>query len=166
MFFISLLIVTQHVSGNHVPIIRSWRMRDVIASCWYVPWLQESGQVRLVGSASYGSKIRNKNMEMSVHVCLYEFWDKNWNKKFFFLSACRIAMSWIKRMNGAVVQYKCIIDTAARWQLIVIVTLLSIYSNDVRFMVLLQVGISYRTQNCLSPPENGTFHIWGWPSVT
>ena len=34
VFFISLLIVAQHVSGNHVPIIRSWRLRDVIASCW------------------------------------------------------------------------------------------------------------------------------------
>jgi len=41
VFFISLLIVVQHVSGNHVPIIRSWRLCDVIASCWYVPWLQE-----------------------------------------------------------------------------------------------------------------------------
>ena len=50
--FISLLIVAKHVSGNHVPITRSWRLRDVIASCWYVPWLQEGGQVRLVGSAS------------------------------------------------------------------------------------------------------------------
>ena len=27
-------------------------MRDVIVLCWYVPWLQEGGQVRLVGSAS------------------------------------------------------------------------------------------------------------------
>ena len=27
-------------------------MRDVIALCWYVPWLQEGGQVRLVVSAS------------------------------------------------------------------------------------------------------------------
>jgi hypothetical protein len=52
VFFISLLIVVQHVSGNHVPIIRSWRLRDVIALCWYVPWLQEGGQVRLVDSAS------------------------------------------------------------------------------------------------------------------
>ena len=52
VFFISLLIVAQHVSGNHVPIIRSWRLNDVIALCWYVPWLQEGGQVRLVGSAS------------------------------------------------------------------------------------------------------------------
>ena len=41
VFFISLLIVAQHVSGNHLPIIRSWRLRDVIALCWYVPWLQE-----------------------------------------------------------------------------------------------------------------------------
>ena len=40
VFFISLLIVAQHVSGNDVPIIKSWRLRDVIASCWYVPWLQ------------------------------------------------------------------------------------------------------------------------------
>ena len=54
VFFISLLIVAQHVSGNHVPIIRSRRLRDVIALCWYVPWLQESGQDRLVGSASDG----------------------------------------------------------------------------------------------------------------
>ena len=52
VFFISLLIVSQHVSGNHVPIIRSKRLRDVIASCWYVPWLQGGGQVRLAGSAS------------------------------------------------------------------------------------------------------------------
>jgi len=52
VFFISLLIAAQHVSGNHVPIIRSWRLHDVIALCWYVPWLQEGGQVRLVGSAS------------------------------------------------------------------------------------------------------------------
>ena len=52
VFFISLLIVAQHVSGNHVPIIRSSRLRDVIALCWYVPWLREGGQVRLVGSAS------------------------------------------------------------------------------------------------------------------
>ena len=34
------------------PIIRSWRLCDVIALCWYVPWLQEGGQVRLAGSAS------------------------------------------------------------------------------------------------------------------
>ena len=54
VFYISLLIVAQHVSGNHVPIISSWRLRDVIALCWYVLWLQEGGQVRLVGSASYG----------------------------------------------------------------------------------------------------------------
>ena len=40
VLFISLLIVAQHVSGKHVPIIRSWRLRDVIASWWYVPWLQ------------------------------------------------------------------------------------------------------------------------------
>jgi len=52
VFFISLLLVAQYVSGNHVPIIRSWRLRDVIASCWYVPWLQEGRQVWLVGSAS------------------------------------------------------------------------------------------------------------------
>ena len=37
---ISLLIVAQHVSGNHVPIIRSWRLCDVIVLCWYVPWLR------------------------------------------------------------------------------------------------------------------------------
>jgi hypothetical protein len=52
VFFISPLMVAEHVSGNHVPIIRSRRPRDVTALCWYVPWLQEDGQVRLVGSAS------------------------------------------------------------------------------------------------------------------
>ena len=46
VFFISILIAAQHVSGNHVPIISSWRLRDVIVLCWYVPWLQEGGQVR------------------------------------------------------------------------------------------------------------------------
>ena len=49
---ISLLIAAQHVSGNHVPFIRSWRLRDIIALCWYVQLLQEGGQFRLVGSAS------------------------------------------------------------------------------------------------------------------
>jgi hypothetical protein len=44
VFFISLLLVAQHVSGNHVPIIRSWWLCDVIVSCWYVPWLQEGCQ--------------------------------------------------------------------------------------------------------------------------
>jgi hypothetical protein len=52
VFFISLLMVAQHVSGNHAPIIRIRRLRDVIALFWYVPWLQEGGQDRLVGSAS------------------------------------------------------------------------------------------------------------------
>jgi len=33
--FISLLQVAQHVSGNHVPIFRSWRLRNVIATCLY-----------------------------------------------------------------------------------------------------------------------------------
>ena len=54
VLFISLLIVAQYVSGNHVPIIRIWRLRDVIASCLYVPWLQGGCQDRLAGSASIG----------------------------------------------------------------------------------------------------------------
>ena len=57
VFFISLLIVAQHVSGNHVPIIRSWRLRDVIASCWYEPWLQWGCQDQFAGSASIGSPV-------------------------------------------------------------------------------------------------------------
>ena len=52
VFFISLLPVTQYVSGNQVPIIRSWRLRDIIASCWYVPWLQAGCQGRLASGAS------------------------------------------------------------------------------------------------------------------
>ena len=65
IFFISLLIVAQHVSGNHVPIIRSWRLRDVIASCWYVPWLQGGCQVRLAGSASMDGFLRGYNNTQS-----------------------------------------------------------------------------------------------------
>ena len=61
--FISLLIVAQHVSGNHVPIIRSWRLRDVIALCWYVPWVQEGGQVRLAGSASMDALPANRTWQ-------------------------------------------------------------------------------------------------------
>ena len=33
--FISLLQVAQHVSGYHVPIFRSSRLRSVISTCWY-----------------------------------------------------------------------------------------------------------------------------------
>jgi len=32
--FISPSQFAQHVSGNHVPIFRSWRLRSVIAMCW------------------------------------------------------------------------------------------------------------------------------------
>jgi len=53
VFFISLLIDAQHVSGNHVPIIRSWRLRDAIALCWYVPWLQGGCQDRLVVDVTF-----------------------------------------------------------------------------------------------------------------
>ena len=65
VFFISLIIVAQHVSGNHVPIIRSWRLRDVIALCCYVPWLQEGCQVRLAGSASMDALLRGYNTTQS-----------------------------------------------------------------------------------------------------
>ena len=60
VFFISLLIVAQRVSGNHVPIIRSSRLRDVIALCWYVPWLQEGCQDRLAGSTSMDALPANR----------------------------------------------------------------------------------------------------------
>jgi len=33
--FVSPLQVSLHVSGNHVPIFRSWRLRTVIATFWY-----------------------------------------------------------------------------------------------------------------------------------
>jgi len=35
LYFISLLQVAQHVSGNHVPIFRSWRLCSAVATCWY-----------------------------------------------------------------------------------------------------------------------------------
>jgi hypothetical protein len=37
----SLLLVAQHDSGNHVPIIRSGRLRDVLDLRWYVTWLRD-----------------------------------------------------------------------------------------------------------------------------
>jgi hypothetical protein len=37
VFFISLLLLAQHVSGNHVPIISSWRLRDVMFVLTH-PW--------------------------------------------------------------------------------------------------------------------------------
>ena len=61
VFFISLPIFAQHVSGNHVPIIRSWRLRDVIASCWYVPWLREGCRDRLARSASMDALRANRS---------------------------------------------------------------------------------------------------------
>ena len=64
VLFISLLIAAQHVSGNHVPIIRSWRLRDVIALCWYVPWLQEGCQDWMAGSASSYEPIH-----VNIRVC-------------------------------------------------------------------------------------------------
>ena len=63
VFFISLLIVAQHVSGNHVSIIRSWRLRDIIASCWYVPWLQGGCQDRLAGSGSMDALPANRTWQ-------------------------------------------------------------------------------------------------------
>ena len=66
VFFISLKIVAQHVSGNHVLIIRSSRLRDVIALCWYVPWLQEGGQDRLAGSAS--QRVVLQDVSTSAHI--------------------------------------------------------------------------------------------------
>ena len=72
VFFISLLLVAQHVSGNRVPIIRSWRQRDVIASCWYVPWLQEGGQDRLAGSASMDAPTTNRTWPPSCSHGTYQ----------------------------------------------------------------------------------------------
>jgi len=48
----SFLLVAQNVSGNHVPIIRSLRLRDIIELCWYLQWLHGGGQDRFAGSAS------------------------------------------------------------------------------------------------------------------
>jgi len=48
----SLLLVAQHVPGNHLPIIRSLRLRDIIALCLYLPWLHGGGQDRMAGSDS------------------------------------------------------------------------------------------------------------------
>jgi hypothetical protein len=72
VFFISVLIFAQHVSGNHVPIIRSWRLLDVIASSWYVPWLQGGCQVRLAGSASMNALPANLSWQPSCSHGTYQ----------------------------------------------------------------------------------------------
>ena len=72
VFFIALLIVARHVSGNHVPIIRSWQLRDVIASCWYVPWLWEGCQDRLAGSASMVALPANRSWQPSCSHGTYQ----------------------------------------------------------------------------------------------
>jgi hypothetical protein len=47
--------------GNPVFLVgRPW-LRDVIALCWYVPWLQEGGQDRLAGSASMDALPANRS---------------------------------------------------------------------------------------------------------
>jgi len=48
----SPLQVAQHVSGNYVPIFRSWRLSSVSPRVGIVPWLQEVCQNRLAGSVS------------------------------------------------------------------------------------------------------------------
>jgi len=72
VFFISLLIVAQSVSGNHVPIIRRWRLRFVVASGWYEPWLQEGGQNRLVGSTSMDALPTNRSWQPSCSHGTYQ----------------------------------------------------------------------------------------------
>ena len=47
-------------------------MRDIIASCWYVPSLQEGGQVRLVGSASMDALPANRSRPPSCSHGTYQ----------------------------------------------------------------------------------------------
>jgi hypothetical protein len=49
--FISLLQIAQHVSGNHVPIFRSWRLHCFIAMCWYCA-VKMSGVIQICLSVS------------------------------------------------------------------------------------------------------------------
>ena len=73
--------------GNYVPIISSWRLRDFIALCCYVPWLREGCQYRLAGSAStslllvaqhvsgnYVPIIRSWRMRNFIALCSYVPW--------------------------------------------------------------------------------------------
>ena len=67
VFFISLLIVAQHVSGNHVPIIRSWRLRDVIASCWYCA-VTMCGVIQICLSVSGHSPLTERHIWITPHI--------------------------------------------------------------------------------------------------
>jgi len=71
-FFISLLLDAQYVSGNHVPIIRSWQLHDIIASCWYVLWLQEECQDRLASSASMDTLPADRSWQPSCSHSTYQ----------------------------------------------------------------------------------------------
>ena len=59
VFFISLLLVAQHVSGNHIPIIRSWRLRDAIV-CY------------IAGSASMDALPANRSWQPSCSHGTYQ----------------------------------------------------------------------------------------------
>ena len=58
--------------GQPWPIIRSWRLRDFIASCWYVPWLQGGCQDRLAGSASMDALPANRSWQPSCSHGTYQ----------------------------------------------------------------------------------------------
>ena len=55
VFFISLLIVAQHVSGDHVPIIRTCRLRDIIVHgrTTYLQYLTTFLQPRHIPTQGY-----------------------------------------------------------------------------------------------------------------
>ena len=59
-------------------------MRDVIALCWYVPWLQEGGQVRLVGSASYGRlEVSGEVRPLTSKSCILYIYSTNIGTEYF-----------------------------------------------------------------------------------
>ena len=49
-------------------------MRDVIASYWYVPWLQGGCQDRLAGSSSMDGFVAQLALNRVIRTCLCYFW--------------------------------------------------------------------------------------------
>ena len=105
VFFISLLIVAQHVSGNHVPIIRSWRLRDVIASYFALKYLSFTLTLHLAESDTrYEDQIYSfpsMTLLLSLTVVYSEKKRLTSYSQHKFLSPRQSALLWVLQTHNA-----------------------------------------------------------------
>jgi len=79
-------------------------MRDVIALCRYVPWLQEGGQVRLVGSASMDGFVS----QLILSTLNYDARSTTHQSTFLFIRKYSISIlitTAVRNLNLATAQY-------------------------------------------------------------